>query len=80
MTYVCEPFGKQIADLEAERAKLQAQFAGAGPEERDEIARRLAEIDHELPGLKQSLADCLSHPRHFEDEAPGNPSGDPRKR
>jgi len=78
MKYVCEPFSSQIADLEAERKNLQEQLATAESGEQAGLQARIAEIDRELPGLQQSLADCLAHKRHFSPEAP-DPS-DPHKR
>lgn len=78
MKYVCEPFSNQISDLQAERKALEEQLGTANGEERASLTARIAEIEHELPGLQQSLADCLAHPQHFKEDPP-DPS-DPRKR
>jgi len=76
MRYVCEPYRNEIAGLQAERKDLEEQLKTVVDEEKASILARIAEIDHELPGLQQSLADCLKHPEHFKDVA--DPS-DPRK-
>ena len=78
MKYVCEPFSNQISDLQAERKSLAEQLGTSTGEQRTSLTTRIAEIDHELPGLQQSLADCLSHPEHFKEDPP-DPT-DPRKR
>ncbi|MBP1763925.1 MAG: hypothetical protein H6Q65_983 [Firmicutes bacterium] len=76
MPYVCEPYKNEIAGLQTERKELEEQLKTAGADEKAGILARIAEIDHELPGLQQSLADCLAHPEHFKDVAD---PGDPRK-
>lgn len=76
MRYVCEPYSNEIASLEMERKELEEQLKTAGENEKASILARINEIDRELPGLQQSLADCLAHPEHFKDVAD---PGDPRK-
>ena len=78
MKYVCEPFSNQIADLQEERKNLLAQLEAAGEGERPSIITRIAEVELELSGVQQSLADCLAHPEHFKEDPPD--PRDPRKR
>ena len=78
MKYVCEPFTNQVADLQAELKTLQGQLLTADGEEKTKISKRLAEVELEIAGMQQSLADCLARPEHFKEEPPD--PRDPRKR
>lgn len=67
MKYVCEPFSDEIASLQAERKALEAQLGAASGEEKSALSAKMAEIDRQLAGLQQSLADCLARPDHFKE-------------